>query len=130
MGHESFRRGAVPVVLAGPEEHAVARADNFDRAAPGRDLGEADYQELITELLDGSADFAAIWARQDVRGRQEGRKRLLHPELGRLDLEFTIFQVAEQPSSRLYLYTPADDGRTEAKLRETAAGRPAPSSVA
>jgi transcriptional regulator with XRE-family HTH domain len=108
-------------------EHEAALAVAAFRADAGRDLVEPDYQELITELLEGSADFAAIWARQDVRGRQEGRKRLLHPELGRLDLEFTIFQVAEQPSLRLYLYTPADDGRTETKLRETVAGRPAPS---
>ena len=91
------------------------------RAEVGGDLGEPDYQELITELLEASPDFAAIWARQDVRGRQEGLKRLDHPELGRLDLEFTSFQVAEQPSLRLYLYTPADDGRTETRLREAVA---------
>jgi len=99
------------------------------RAEAGRDLGEPDYQELITELIEGSREFAAIWARQDVRGRQEGLKRFQHPELGRLDLEYTSFQVAEQPSLRLYLYTPADE-RTETKLRETVPGRPAPSSVA
>jgi hypothetical protein len=46
-------------------------------------------------------------------------KRFQHPELGRLDLEFTSFQVAEQPSLRLYLYTPADR-RTERKLQEAA----------
>jgi hypothetical protein len=91
------------------------------RAEAGGDLGEHDYQELVAELLRASPDFAAIWARQDVRGREEGLKRLEHPELGRLDLEFTVFQVAEQPSLRLYLYTPADDGRTEGKLREVVA---------
>lgn len=52
-----------------------------------------------------------------MRGRQEGLKRFQHPELGRFDLEFTAFQVAEQPSLRLYLYTPADD-RSKAKFRE------------
>jgi len=34
-----------------------------------------------------------MWARQDVRGRQEGLKRFDHPELGRIDLEFTAFQL-------------------------------------
>ena len=100
------------------------------RAEAGRDLGQPDYQELITELLERSPDFAAIWARQDVRGRQEGLKRFQHPELGRLDLEFTSFQIAEQPSLRLYLYRPTDDGRTETKLRETVAARPALPSTA
>ena len=79
------------------------------------------YQELINELIESSPEFVAIWARQDVRGRQEGLKRFQHRELGRLDLEFTSFQVAEQPSLRLYLYTPADDSRTETKLRDALA---------
>jgi transcriptional regulator with XRE-family HTH domain len=92
------------------------------RAEAGRDLGEPDYQELINGLLEESPDFAAIWARQDVRARQEGAKRFQHPGLGRFDLEYTAFQVAEQPSLRLYLYTPADE-RTEMKLRETAVQR-------
>ena len=94
------------------------------RAEAGRDLGEPDYQELITELLEGSPEFATIWTRQDVRGRQEGLKRFKHPELGRLDLEFTSFQVAEQPSLRLYLYAPAEDGRSEARLRKAVAEAP------
>jgi transcriptional regulator with XRE-family HTH domain len=100
------------------------------RADAGRDVVEPDYQELIGELLEGSADFAAIWARQDVRGRPEGRKLLDHAELGRLDLEFTIFQVSEQPTLRLYLYTPADDGPTESKLRTIGAPQAASSSRA
>jgi hypothetical protein len=52
-----------------------------------------------------------------VRGRKEGLTRYQYPQLGRFDLEYTAFQVAEQPSLRLYLYTPAD-GRSETKLRE------------
>ena len=87
------------------------------RAEAGRDLSAPDYQELIADLLAGSPDFAAIWARQDVRGRREGLKRFQHPEFGRFDLEFASFQVAEQPTLRLSLYTPADDGRSETTLR-------------
>lgn len=88
-------------------------------ADEGSDIVEPDYQELIAELPEGSPEFAAIWARQDVRGRPEGRKVLNHPELGRLELEFTILHVAEQPSLRLYLYTPAGNGATERKLRDS-----------
>jgi hypothetical protein len=55
---------------------------------------------------------------KDVRGRREGLKRFKHPKFGCFDLEFTSFQVDEQPSLRLSLYTPADDGRSETKLRE------------
>ncbi|MBJ7602594.1 MAG: helix-turn-helix domain-containing protein [Candidatus Dormibacteraeota bacterium] len=87
------------------------------RADAGRDLTDPDYQELINDLIEGSSEFAALWRRQDVHGRPEGLKRLKHPELGRLDLEFTTYQVGEQPSLRLHLFTPARDGPTEARLR-------------
>jgi transcriptional regulator with XRE-family HTH domain len=97
------------------------------RAEAGRDLGDPDYEELITELLEGSPEFAAIWARQDVRGRREGLKRYDHPDIGRFDLEYTSFQVAEQPSLRLSLYTPADD-RSERQLRAFAASSSDPRS--
>src|SRR5215218_2324931 len=40
VDHEAVRRGAVPVVLAGLEEHAIAGPDLFDRAAFA--LAEAD----------------------------------------------------------------------------------------
>ncbi len=49
-----------------------------------------------------------------------GWSRLPEDKRNFLDLEFTTFQVAEQPSLRLFLYTPAD-GRSETKLREVAA---------
>src|SRR5918998_3532262 len=40
VGHEAVGGGAVPVVLTGLEEHAVARSDHFDR--PAAALAEAD----------------------------------------------------------------------------------------
>src|SRR3954451_11072487 len=46
MGHEAIGRGAVPVVLAGLEVDAVARADDLDRPAlplaQPRPLGDED----------------------------------------------------------------------------------------
>jgi hypothetical protein len=105
-------------------EKEAARSVAALRAEAGRDLSEPDYQELIAELLEGSPDFASIWARQDVRGRREGLKRFNHPEFGRFDLEYTSLQVAEQPALRLALYTPADDGHSEKTVREIVAAAP------
>ena len=87
------------------------------RAEAGRDLRDLDYQELIDELVRCSPDFARLWARQDVRGRLEGSKQYDHPQLGRLEFEYTPFEVSEQPSLHLYLFTPADMS-TETKVRE------------
>jgi hypothetical protein len=92
------------------------------RADAGRDIGDPDYQELINDLVEMSPQWASLWTKQDVRGRPEGLKKLKHHSLGRINLDFTIFQVAEQPSLRLYLYTPGDE-RTEIKLREAIPSR-------
>jgi hypothetical protein len=48
MGHEPRRRGAVPVLLAGFEEDAVAGADRLDRTAAH--LAEADAFEDLDRL--------------------------------------------------------------------------------
>lgn len=88
------------------------------RAEAGRDLSHPYYKDLVDELLANSPDFARLWARQDVRGRVEGLRRFRHAVVGRFDVESMSFQVAEQPSLRLFLHMPAADGRSEAKLRE------------
>jgi MmyB-like transcription regulator ligand binding domain len=52
-------------------EHETALAIAGFRSDAGQALVEPDYQELINQLLEGSSEFAAMWTRQDVRGRQE-----------------------------------------------------------
>ena len=62
---------------------------------------------------------AGVFVSASQRGRRGApTRRPSETILGaRLELDFTIFRVTEQPSLRLYLYTPAADGPTEAKLR-------------
>ncbi len=99
-------------------EHELKLMVASFRAEAGRDLADPDYQELIGDLLRGSPEFAAIWDRQDVRGRPEGLKSLDHPVFGRLDLEFTTYRVGEQPGLKLVLYAPLRGSATAAKLRQ------------
>ena len=58
MGHEAVGRGAVPVVLAGLEEHAVAGADLLDRAA---------FALAATDALGDEDRLADGWVCQAVR---------------------------------------------------------------
>jgi hypothetical protein len=81
-------------------------------------LDEPEFQELIADLLERSPEFAALWARQDVRGRPEGWKLLDHPELGPLDLEFTTYRVNDEPGLKLVLYAPEAGSATDLLLRE------------
>jgi hypothetical protein len=95
------------------------------RAEAGPTLSDPDYQELIAALLDASPEFAAVWARQDVRARGEATKQFAHPVLGRFQLDLTSFLVAEHPTMRLALYTPAN-AESERVLSTASALRQAP----
>src|SRR3954447_24851961 len=104
VGHEAVGRGAVPVLLAGLEEHAVARTDDLDlsAAAPApagsfRDIdglavgvgvprgpgagGEVDADRLQARLPGGRRDWVQVdRAREPVArpGRGFGAPRDLH----------------------------------------------------
>jgi transcriptional regulator with XRE-family HTH domain len=96
---------------------ATFRAD----AAPY--LGEAPFQALLAELRAESPDFARIWEEREVSGRRDGGKRLRHPRFGVIELEHTIYRVADQPGLTLRLYTARPGSRSEAVLREAAGER-------
>jgi hypothetical protein len=66
-----------------------------------------------------SAAYASLfrqrWASQDVRFHRSGRKRLNHPVVGQLDLDFEAMPLPSEPGLQLNVYTaaantPAADG--------------------
>lgn len=70
---------------------------------------------LIGELSTKSELFRQRWASQDVRFHRSGRKRLRHPVVGQLDLDFEAMDLPAEPGLRLNIYTapagsPAADG--------------------
>jgi transcriptional regulator with XRE-family HTH domain len=56
------------------------------RAATARDGASSAAARLAADLHGVSAEFAAVWDRQEVGVRWGGAKRFVHPELGRIDL--------------------------------------------
>lgn len=58
------------------------------RAEAGREPYDRALRELVGELSTVSPEFRTQWAAHDVRIRHEGIKRLLHPEVGELDLTY------------------------------------------
>jgi transcriptional regulator with XRE-family HTH domain len=56
------------------------------RATVGRRGGDADVQTLVADLIAGSPEFAALWAEHEVAVRRSDAKRIVHPEVGLLDL--------------------------------------------
>src|SRR5204862_6201529 len=64
MGHETRRSRAVPVILAGLEEHAVAGTDHLDRSPAT--LGEADALDHVDRLAVGVGMPCGARARREV----------------------------------------------------------------
>ena len=90
-----------------------------------RDVLRAGMREetraLIEDLSRESEAFRGMWAEQDVRAHGEGLKRLIHPVVGSLDLEFSTFDVDGRADLSLVVFNPAtSDDR--AKIRRLMAG--------
>jgi transcriptional regulator with XRE-family HTH domain len=56
------------------------------RATFGRRGSDPEVASLVTDLLDLSPEFAALWRRHEVAVRRADAKRIRHPEVGLLDL--------------------------------------------
>jgi transcriptional regulator with XRE-family HTH domain len=80
---------------------AVFRADAVRAGATEQ------VQPLVDELCRLSADFARLWCDNDVRSYGGGIKRLRHPLLGELSLEFSAFAVDGRPDLAMLVYNPA-----------------------
>ena len=80
---------------------AAFRADAVRAGASG------EIDTLVAELCAGSTEFAALWRENDVRIHGEGTKRLLHPTLGVIALEYSGFIVEGRPDLGLVIYNPA-----------------------
>ncbi|WP_267381532.1 MULTISPECIES: helix-turn-helix transcriptional regulator [unclassified Sphingomonas] len=78
------------------------------RADAARAGAVSEVSQLVAELCATSPEFAALWADNDVRFHGEGSKRLLHPVLGRIELEYSGFAVDGRPDLGMIVYNPVD----------------------
>ena len=89
------------------------------RADVTRAGATAQASALVAELSGASADFARLWADNDVRYYGEGVKQLRHPVLGPIAFEYSAFAVDGRPDLGLIVYNPAtadDAARIDAML--------------
>ncbi|EYC52675.1 XRE family transcriptional regulator [Hylemonella gracilis str. Niagara R] len=76
----------------------------------------AEVQALVDELCGASADFAALWQAHDVHVQGEGSKRLRHPQVGTLSLEYSSFSVEGRPDLGMVVFNPVG-AQDQARLR-------------
>jgi transcriptional regulator with XRE-family HTH domain len=86
------------------------------RAAMARRGGDdPEVAALIADLTARSPEFAQHWARHDVGFRRNDRKRIVHPELGLLEVN-CLNLFSEDGKQRLLWFTPAVGTDSVAKL--------------
>ncbi|PNP95786.1 transcriptional regulator [Sphingobium sp. SA916] len=77
------------------------------RADAARAGAGAEIRHLVEELSNMSPEFAALWRDNEVVGHGEGVKRLQHPEMGSIELEFSTFAVEGRQDLVMMVYNPA-----------------------
>jgi transcriptional regulator with XRE-family HTH domain len=88
----------------------------FLRAVLGAQPPERELVELVGELSIASKRFATLWARHDVKHRSTGPAGFYHPQVGSLDLRYTILHLPDQ--RQMVVTYHADPGSpSEEKLR-------------
>jgi transcriptional regulator with XRE-family HTH domain len=87
------------------------------RLEAGRNPHDEELIALVGELSTRSELFRQRWASQDVRFHRSGRKRLRHPAVGQLDLDFEAMQLPSEPGLQINVYTAAADTPTADALK-------------
>jgi transcriptional regulator with XRE-family HTH domain len=79
------------------------------RADAARAGAVSEVAELVDELCKLSPDFEAMWREHNVHAHGEGIKRLRHPVLGSIAMEYSAFAVDGRPDLSMIVYNPATD---------------------
>jgi transcriptional regulator with XRE-family HTH domain len=103
-----------------PEEDrpAHSRTQVADlRATAARRHGDPDVVELVERLTVASDEFAALWVEHDVAVRRADSKRIIHPEVGVLDLLCEVLVGAGRDQLLIVLFArPGTDAREKLDL--------------
>ncbi|MCF3144088.1 helix-turn-helix transcriptional regulator [Streptomyces platensis] len=118
-----IRRAFLGPYANGRRLYGVSDADAFARsatrqlrAAAARYPNAPEVTGLVAELLDGSAEFARLWAAHDVTGRPTLCKTFQHPLVGPVSVKCDVLDIADR-DQRVFLYTAPPGSPSEEALR-------------
>jgi transcriptional regulator with XRE-family HTH domain len=114
-----------PRVFADWERTADDQAAQLHAAQSCRSDDE-QFRSLVAELMAVPA-FAARWDAHSIDVKRSGRKRIVHPEVGELLLDYEVLTLADQ-DQRVVTWLPANDAT--ARLLDALLDVPAPVSPA
>jgi transcriptional regulator with XRE-family HTH domain len=87
------------------------------RSEAGSNPRDKQLVELIGELSTRSEEFRRRWAAHNVRFHRTGRKRIHHPVVGTLDLDYEAMEFPAHPGLTLLAYTAPAGTPTADSLR-------------
>ncbi len=91
------------------------------RADAARAGAASEVAQLVDELCKLSPEFEAMWRDNDVSAHGEGVKRLHHPVLGAIELEYSAFAVDGRPDLGMIVYNPVSRDVAD-RIRKLAIG--------
>lgn len=77
------------------------------RADVARAGAHAEITQLVEDLSRTSPEFEALWQETGVASHGEGVKRIHHPDIGMIELEFSNFAIDGRPDLGMIVYNPA-----------------------
>jgi hypothetical protein len=87
------------------------------RSEAGSNPHDKQLIELVGELSTRSEEFRSRWAAHNVRFHRTGHKRIHHPVVGTLDLDFEAMEFPAHPGLTLLAYTAAAGTPTADSLK-------------
>lgn len=87
------------------------------RATAARRHGDQDVAEFVAALRAASMEFEQLWQQHTVAVRRSDSKRMIHPEVGLLDLLCEVLTSAETGQNLVILYPrPGTDAQEKLDL--------------
>ncbi|KTR51738.1 XRE family transcriptional regulator [Curtobacterium oceanosedimentum] len=100
-----------------PDWAATAReAVAVLRAAAVANPCEPGLVTLVGELSTRSEEFRGWWAAHDVRVHRRGGKRIAHPIVGELQLDFEALELVADPGLTMFTYSAEPGSESERSL--------------
>lgn len=87
------------------------------RTVAGKNPFDKTISDLVGELSTRSEEFRTLWARHDVRLHITGVKRIHHPVVGDVDLEYNTLALPADDDLAITVYTATPRSDSEDKLQ-------------
>jgi hypothetical protein len=84
------------------------------RSEAGQNPYDRGLSDLVGELSTRSEEFRTWWAAHNVRYHQTGTKRLRHPVVGELELEYEVMDISADDGLTISVYS-AEPGTRSAQ---------------